>query len=244
MTLDWTDSSRAVLSHPAVGEIVCQDGDVMTIHPAPEVTLETIRPFVMGVGFALLMTMRGYLVVHASTVARDGCGIAFAGASGMGKSVMTADQIQGGAYLVADDLMVISRQPGGEGMVVWRGTTSLRLGMDVLSHMGIEAAHLPIANPTTKRYWTSSNVIKSPCVPLVSIYVLDTADVPSVEPLRGAQAMLELLRHVYLVPYLRQLSAEQNVLLASAAQSIQVQQLVYPRDLERLAEVRRLIASP
>ena len=50
------------------------------------------------------------LLIHATTVAVDGRGVAIAGASGSGKSDLALRLIDGGARLVADDQTRIERQ--------------------------------------------------------------------------------------------------------------------------------------
>jgi len=50
------------------------------------------------------------LLIHATTVAVDGHGVAIAGASGSGKSDLALRLIDGGARLVADDQTRIERQ--------------------------------------------------------------------------------------------------------------------------------------
>lgn len=71
----------------------------------------TLLPvLVAGTLAAFILTLRGDTVLHASAVAVDGSGLAFAGFSGRGKSTMAALLCAGGAELVADDLLVI--EPG------------------------------------------------------------------------------------------------------------------------------------
>lgn len=57
-----------------------------------------------GALMAFRMIMAGHLVLHASAVCARGRGLAFVGASGMGKSTMATLMCAGGATMLTDDL--------------------------------------------------------------------------------------------------------------------------------------------
>jgi hypothetical protein len=87
-----------------------------------EITIDTphspdtpdIALFLLGSVFGFLCHQRGLLPLHASCVAFGDRAIAFAGASGMGKSTISASLLAQGAQLVSDDVTVIDvHAPGG-----------------------------------------------------------------------------------------------------------------------------------
>ncbi|GAA4836923.1 hypothetical protein GCM10023221_12750 [Luteimicrobium xylanilyticum] len=79
---------------------------------------------VVGTLAALLLYLRGSLVLHASAVELDGQAVAFTGHSGMGKSTLAGLVAAAGARVVSDDVVPV-RLDGG----AWipPGATELRL---------------------------------------------------------------------------------------------------------------------
>src|SRR5439155_1523704 len=69
---------------------VSRDGRVIRVHATPGTTPETVAILVGGHVTALLLTLAGECVLHASAVAVDGAAIAFVGSPGMGKSTLAA----------------------------------------------------------------------------------------------------------------------------------------------------------
>ena len=108
-----------------------------------EVTVETgnrddqaVQPFLLGSIFAILCYKRGLLPLHASCVEIGGRAVAFAGASGAGKSVFAAAFMKAGFSVISDDISAIDTgAPGGP--TVRASSPELRLWRDAL-----EALHL------------------------------------------------------------------------------------------------------
>jgi hypothetical protein len=85
--------------------VVSSDLHQVVVHPVRGVDPDRITVFASGGLPAFLLMMRGDLVLHASAVAVDGRVVAFAGASGMGKSTMATLCCSQGAHLVTDDVL-------------------------------------------------------------------------------------------------------------------------------------------
>lgn len=66
--------------------------------------LELVAILAVGAVMAFRLMMAGHLVLHASAVHVRGRGLAFVGASGMGKSTMATLMCAGGATMVTDDV--------------------------------------------------------------------------------------------------------------------------------------------
>lgn len=82
---------------------------------------------VLGAGamLAVRLVLDGHLVLHASAVELDGTAVAFCGASGMGKSTLSALAVLSGWRLLADDVLRVDLGPAGA--EVWPGSSALRL---------------------------------------------------------------------------------------------------------------------
>lgn len=85
----------------------------------------------------LMHLLSGYLdrlfaptiTVHGSLVDVYGIGVLFTGRSGIGKSEIALDLVERGHRLVADDVVIISRQAAG--VLIGRGTEMLRQHMEI-----------------------------------------------------------------------------------------------------------------
>lgn len=72
---------------------------------------ELLPILLAGTVSAILLTLRGNTVLHASAVAIDGRSVAFVGQSGRGKSTVAALMCVDGAQLVTDDVLVVDSGP-------------------------------------------------------------------------------------------------------------------------------------
>lgn len=77
---------------------------------------------------ALACAWRGAIPMHASAVAIDGRAWLLCGATGAGKSTLTAALLAQGAEFIGDDLTMVDA--GGDGTTVPRGRTTMRLHPD------------------------------------------------------------------------------------------------------------------
>lgn len=73
----------------------------------PEGRSELIPILFSGTVLALILTLQGRLVLHASAVAEDDGTLAFVGQSGRGKSTMAALCAAAGAAVVSDDVLLV-----------------------------------------------------------------------------------------------------------------------------------------
>jgi len=82
------DSAR--LSWKDVGTFVIQDKREVLVYPLPNVGVGMLQLLLLGPVLAVLLKLRGHLVLHASGVMFDDGAVAFLGASGWGKSILAA----------------------------------------------------------------------------------------------------------------------------------------------------------
>lgn len=87
--------------------IVAADARSVTVRPVPGGRTELIPVLLAGTVTALMLTLRGATVLHASSVAVGGRALAVVGHSGRGKSTIAALLCAGGAELVTDDVLVV-----------------------------------------------------------------------------------------------------------------------------------------
>ena len=89
------------------------DGHLVTCLPGPECSEGLLQVLLAGAVTALVHTLRGRAVLHASAVSCDGVTVAAMGRSGAGKSTVAAMLCSAGGRLVADDVLALDRDAGG-----------------------------------------------------------------------------------------------------------------------------------
>jgi hypothetical protein len=142
-----------------------------------------------------VLTLQGECVLHASGIQIDGSALAIVGASGMGKSTMTALLCAAGARLISDD--VLRLESSTEGTECFAGTSLIRLRP--------AAAELALLFPAETTTETSDGRVAIRAQQAAgSRFRLDAIVIPRpsreasellVERLGGGAALVELLRY-------------------------------------------------
>ncbi|MCT2585753.1 hypothetical protein [Actinophytocola gossypii] len=147
-----------VLRYPGLCDFV---GDAeVTIHLHPGADAGLLPVLIAGTLLAVHLTLRHAHVLHASAVEVDGRAVAFVGASGMGKSTLSAALCAAGHALVSDDLLRV------DGGVVHPGATESRL-RPAASALAETAAVRETADgrlAVAPRVWTGGPLPLAACV--------------------------------------------------------------------------------
>lgn len=104
---------------------VSRDRRIVIVHRAKDADPDLAPIFLSGIVLALLVSLAGRCVLHASAVQVEGVTVALAGGSGTGKSTVTALLCSGSATLISDDLLRIDVDRGN--IVCFEGTSQIRL---------------------------------------------------------------------------------------------------------------------
>ena len=95
------------------------------VHPAPGGNIAIIPLLLSSNVPALVLSLGGHRVLHASAVELDGAAFGFLGDSGSGKSTLAALCCAAGARLIGDDLLRL--EPSSNGFRCVRGPSEIRL---------------------------------------------------------------------------------------------------------------------
>lgn len=225
-----------------VGTALVRGGEEVLLQAAPGVDEVTLRLFVLQQVIGVVLLQRGLFVLHASAAAIDGKAFAFAGESGQGKSTLAAALNERGGAILTDDVFAIDlanpKQP-----MARAGLTQLKLTEEG------RRTFSPVADQQigekAKRLCAMGAPQRIEAVPLAAVYILATGKDLRREAIPPARAAVELVRHTYgfrLLPHIG--LAESHFRQAAALVSnVPIYRLTRPRDLSRLAETLRLIAS-
>lgn len=172
-----------------------KNGRSIALDPLAPIDPDVLKGWLTGVFMSVLLRQRGYLVLHASAVVKDGQAVAFMGESGWGKSTIAEYLHQQGYDLLTDDVLVLDIPKDGEGVSVLPGHRFIRLREEAGREFVGTFEALPRVNPyTTKRVRIVEDGPDRP-IPLRKLYALENvaAAAYSVEPIPAQMALLRLL---------------------------------------------------
>lgn len=228
-----------------VGSYSADHGSLIRVQPAPGAKAEDLRLYLMGALVGVILHQRGVFPLHASCVALNGFGVAFAGRSGAGKSTLVAALVHRGAAFVTDDISVMTPSSGNS-ISVWPGAARVKLDESALARLPGSASDLEPAGGTRGKYhlpMDSSSEWMTP-VPLGRVYLIaDGEGPPRLEQLAGLEAISALVDETYFLAYAGALGLASQVfrLAATVARILPVFRLVRPHGLEHLPAVVELI---
>jgi hypothetical protein len=237
---------RYLAAWPNQARILIENGSKVTVERLPGTDLTDARALLMGPVQAVLWHQRGLLPLHASVVGVDERAVALAGPSGVGKSTLAAALSAKGTEVLADDICIVDSANEAD---VYPSTPRLRLSRDALEHFGIAVDGLPRALARSEKYlveggeWGKTEPRKLAAVVLLS---RQASDAVTIERLRGAHAIMELLGVVHRLPAARALGLEPAVFMGLTklmAFDVAVWQLVMPDNLAYLDEAAAKILT-
>ena len=248
----WTQFLRQgagyLLRFPDLADFeVSADGRTVQGFPAPGVTSPTVEHLYLNQVLPLALSRQGKLVLHGSAVDIGGQGVAFLGESGRGKSTLAASFATEGTRFLTDDGLLLE-WVDGHCMIV-PSHPSIRLWEDSQEALVSDSAAVaPAVSFTTK-----SRLLAGPEIafcqearPLQCVFFLGdgSAAVPTLEAMRPAEALIELVKHSFLLDIEARdlLMRHFDDLTRLAALPIYFR-LDYPRDYGALPAVRDAIAQ-
>ena len=237
-TLFYRHSSGYLLRFPDLADFqIAQDGGDIQGWPAPGVTVPTMQNLYLNQVHPLALSHQGKLMLHASAVSIGGRCVAFLGESGRGKSTLAASFAIRGTEFLTDDGLQLEWLDGR--LVALPSHPSIRLWEDSqMELIGAQPA-APPAQYTTKVRFIAGDGLAFCNEPrtLHTMFFLRSGDAPTIriEPIRAPAALLELVRHSFLldVDEHRTLAAHFDEISRIANMSIHYR-LDYPRRFDQL----------
>ena len=228
-----------------VGAFLVRDGREIVVEPFPGVEQQIIRLPLLGVVMAMLLHQRGYLVLHSSAVALNGGAVLFLGGKGWGKSTIAATLHKQGCGFISDDVTALdfeaTRRP-----IVLPAFPQLKLWPDAVASLGEDPEALPrLYSQIEKRHRRVANGFSHRPVALEQIFVLSSGPHVKFERLGPQEAMLELVRNLYVARFGRQVlqrgEATRFLQCAEVVRNTPVHRLRRPTSLPLAASVARLV---
>ena len=235
------------LAWPGVGGFLIRGTNAIDIEPAAGVSTPLLNFPLLGPVFALLLHLRGMLVLHASAIEVAGRGAIFLGDKGAGKSTTAAALVAAGHRLLIDDVLALDfSDPNGPRIAP--GFPQLKLTDATANKIIIDGAVAmppPIPDFPKQQRRLTGPFLQSHALP-GCIYVLMRGPLATTRPMSVQDALSALMRFSYL-PLLQQrplsrLEAGAHLKqCATLAGSVRICTLELPTDLDRLGEIVQLI---
>lgn len=224
-----------------VAKYLVENGTCITIEPAPGVTDNEIRLFLMGAVWSALLLQRGLLPLHGSAIRVKNGAVILAGASGNGKSTLAAALMERGYPIIADELCALDFEEDSPPLLL-PGFPQLLLWADSLRKLKRDIGQLVPVRPDMEKYILPLESGYAPeSLPLEQLYILNTGNTPSfsLSTLRGIKKNHALIDCTYRVHQVagHGLSAPHFKQCADAARHIEVKRLerpAVPFDLQSL----------
>lgn len=186
-----------LLNLPDIGRFMATDGIRISICPAPNMPVEDLLIFATGTGMSAILYQRGAMLLHASSVVRDGRAYLFCGPSGVGKSTLSAALCRAGCVFLSDDMCAVIQPDHGPAMVEQDGR-ALRLYADSIKRLALRESVGPRVRQHIDKFHVSPPVTsdQSGAVPIAAIYMLTASNadqdptITRMTPLNAAQALL------------------------------------------------------
>jgi hypothetical protein len=193
------DGDDYVFDFPdGVQYVVSAKGARIDVAWPPQFTEAYAATYLMNLVMAFVMRLRGHEVLHASAALIDDGAVAFIGPSGAGKSTIAASLALRGFRVITEDVLAVV--DGGVRFEVMSAHARVRLWPDVTRALFANEETLPlIANEGWKRAFDIGDRFASGRFELAAIYSIDDRrdGPPHVEPLEGADALLDLIAASY-----------------------------------------------
>lgn len=230
------------IRHSRVGTFLARQGREIVVDPMPGVEERVVRSYIVKAALAAVLLQRGKLILHASGVAIGGAGVAFVGASGMGKSTTSAALHARGHPVIADDLLGVDVR-GADTPMALPGFPQVLLLPESASALGRDPSSLPRVSPASDKFMLDApQGFSLEPVPLHRIYALTDADRDAIEPLGGPEAVATLVAHTFGITAFGQGAKPAHFLLCTElVKRVPVRRLARARQLQRLTELARSV---
>ncbi|MCE3198832.1 aldolase [Paenibacillus sonchi] len=175
-----------------------QDGNTITVSPAPGADPDCIRLFILGSCMGILLMQKQILPLHGSALVIDGKAYALVGRSGAGKSTLASYLMDQGNPLISDDVIPVMVHNGYPFAVP--GYPQQKLWQQSLDYLGMNSSlYRPLFERETKFAVPVHDRFHGEPLQLAGLFELSAApEAPvSLQPIQGLERFHTLYHHTY-----------------------------------------------
>lgn len=227
-----TDDDVLFTAHD-LGDVLVHKGTSIMIDPLHKAEgCTALRFSVLEPLLAIALYQRGRLVLHGSSAAIAGKGLALVGHSGSGKSTTAAALFRRGHRVLGDDIAVVCAHSAAAR--IFPGIPRLKLTHQAALELGHNPqAMAPVFLQPDKRALDTTRDFSTGPVPLNRVYILPDDPKKNIDDGPPAllrpepqQALLELVRHSYRIRWLHSLSATEHLRQCAALVALDLVRVV------------------
>lgn len=206
----------------------------------------TLDHFCADVLLPGILDHQGALVLHAGAAIIDGAAAVFVGASGRGKSTLTASYYADGHTILSDDGIIVTLDPGGPtAEAVYPG---IRLLPETMADLFADTVPTTeVAHYATKRRLVPDERMSGTRFPAAAVFFLaesEASNAVTISPISAADACIGIVGKSFaLDPSDKERARTRLVQVSRLANAIPTFSLAYPRKMSALPEVRQAIAT-
>jgi len=189
------DSAQHFLGYlERAGTALIEEGRQITLEPETGADESLLRSTITGPAMSIILRQRGFLVLHASSIAIGNEAVAFIGGSGWGKSTLASAFHAQGHNILTEDVTAI--KIGTSRPIVIPSFPQLRLWKEAAISLGHDVNYLPPIEPNSQKllYQFSHGFQQTP-LPLKQIYVLAKGVEHKIDQLSPQDAFAALICH-------------------------------------------------
>ena len=224
-------------------DVCCDDRVVSEVPLSGDIPKSTRDHFLVDQVMPRLLSQGDQLVLHSGAVCFADRVLLFLGRSGSGKSTLVTSFQQGGYTLMGDDAVILSN--GGRRPLARAIYPSLRLFPDSIEALFTEPPSFQaMAHYSCKQRIDVVGEHEAGPMPVRAVFVLGGDEPTAVRPLSTRRACMAIVENSFALDPTDPERAQFRLERASAlAMQVPVLEISYPRDYDRLPEVREAVIA-
>ena len=205
-----------------------------------------LRTFLVSTALGALMIQRGNLMLHATTIVKEGKAVLLLGEPACGKSTLAFCLQENGWKLLSSEITHVDSNG-----LAWPGVQQIKLWLDATMELELNRDNLPPVRKGLKRYSimpTDPTILNQP-IPLSTIYELvrpkrgEKQEEEKSEPkistwhvIKQQRVLLHLRNKAYQPRFYRGMQKEQQLFMhaASLAKNFELHRLFLPDDIQEM----------
>ncbi|MDD5598012.1 MAG: hypothetical protein PHV82_08710 [Victivallaceae bacterium] len=218
---------------PNLGRFRIENGNRITVKHNSAIDSKEILPFLYGACMGASLYQRGLTPLHGSAVATEKGAVLFIGASGSGKSTITAALINRGYQFICDDIGALRMLDGNPVLLASHG--DLKLWKSALAMLDKSSAGLtPIRSSLEKYFFPVNRKPPRKHYSVYKIYILNVHNKESIElsaPLKGKEKFNRVKKHAYRKKFINGLNRQKTYFstIMSLLANTEIKSVVRPR---------------
>jgi hypothetical protein len=235
------------LGFATIGKYLVRNGNTVDVELEPDFDPDHMSFALLGPVMAVVVHLRGNLVLHGSAMTVGTSSAIFLGDKGAGKSTIAGSMIAAGHQLLTDDVVAVDVD-AEKGPLIHPGYPMIKLTDAALDTFQLsEVSLIPtVMEGYDKRRARIDGEFSTKPTPVSRAFVLARGEAAAIEPLSPLEGFQALLRYSYMVRFGEEavhgeIAAQHMRQCAKLASAIQIARLVTPDSLERLSDAVALI---